>query len=239
MQKTSISHIVVGDFATNCWIYPLAETSAVPGPSLPPGFRACALIDPGAEPDRIIAYLNSHALVPLYILLTHGHFDHIAALPSLVSGVSGYRRTGASGTLPIVAIHAADARYLGPGSYHVHCHSFASVMGSSSAAAYIDALWEDMPPPDITLEEGADIGPFTVLHLPGHTPGSIALWDKNARVLFSGDTLFQDGYGRTDLPGGNESQLIASLKRLFAMDREINVYPGHGAATTIGQEAGR
>jgi len=236
MQKTSVSHIVVGDFATNCWIYPLAETDTVPGPSfnkpMPPGFHGCALIDPGAEADRIIAYLNSHALVPLYILLTHGHFDHIAALPPLVSK---YRRAGASGAWPIVAIHAADARYLGPGSYHVHCHSFASVMGSSSAAAYIDALWEDMPPPDLTLEEGSDIGPFTVLHLPGHTPGSIALWDKNARVLFSGDTLFQDGYGRTDLPGGNESQLIASLKRLFAMDREIDVYPGHGAGFIMGR----
>jgi len=235
MQETSVSRIVVGDFAANCWIYPLAETGAFPGLSLAPGFHGCALIDPGAEAGRIIACLNSLKLIPLYIVLTHGHFDHIAALPSLVSE---YRRpyTGYSGALPIIAIHGADAQYLGPGSYQVHCRSFAAIMGS---AAYIDALWEDMPPPDLILEEGAEVGPFTVLHLPGHTPGSIALWDRNANNLFTGDTLFHAGYGRTDLPGGNEAQLIASLKRLFAMDRQINVYPGHDSVTTIGQEAGR
>ena len=94
-------------------------------------------------------------------------------------------------------------------------------------------------PPDRILGEGDNIGPFTVLHLSGHSPGSIGLWDTNARILFSGDTLFYGTYGRTDLPGGSEEQIFASLKRLFAMDGDIQVLPGHGPATTIAAEASR
>ncbi|MDR0315816.1 MAG: MBL fold metallo-hydrolase [Treponema sp.] len=226
MQEKKVSHIIVGDIATNCWIYPLSETRA--GQTLPSGFQGCAVIDPGAEAERIIARLNQLKLVPFYILLTHGHFDHIAGLPSLAAAY----RTPEGG--PLITIHRSDAEYLGPDSYPVHCRSFSAAAGS---AAYIDALWEDMPSPDKTLEEGDAIGPFTVLHLPGHTPGSVAFWDREAAVLFSGDTLFQGDYGRTDLPGGNEAQLFASLKRLFALDSGIRVCPGHGAATSIEAEA--
>jgi glyoxylase-like metal-dependent hydrolase (beta-lactamase superfamily II) len=134
-----------------------------------------------------------------------------------------------------IAIHLEDAEYLGPNSYPVHCRSFSAAVGNS---AYIDTLWENMPSPGRTLAEGDSIGPFTVLHLPGHTPGSIGLWDQKEGVLFSGDTLFDGSYGRTDLPGGNEIQLFASLKRLLALDaplceESIQVYPGHGPATSI------
>jgi len=100
----------------------------------------------------------------------------------------------------------------------------------------MDAYWTEMPPADILLEEGSSIGPFTVLHLPGHSPGSAAFWDKGAGVLFSGDTLFAGAYGRTDLPGGNEQDMFASLRRLSGMDGSIKVYPGHGEPTTIEDE---
>jgi glyoxylase-like metal-dependent hydrolase (beta-lactamase superfamily II) len=129
-----------------------------------------------------------------------------------------------------IAIHSADSEYMGPNSYSVHCLSFIVAVGNS---AYVDALWEDMPSPGKTLAEGDSIGPFTVLYLPGHTPGSIGLWDQKAGVFFSGDTLFEGGYGRADLPGGNEKQLFASLERLLSMDGRIQVYPGHGPATFI------
>ena len=217
MQDKKIHQITVGGIATNCWIYPLDNEDGTPD-------GGCAVIDPGEEGGRIIDFLNHLHLSPRYILLTHGHFDHIGALPVLAAQYSGAE----------IAIHAADAEYLGPDSYPVHCHSFEAVAGDHG---YIDALWEDMPSPGRCLAEGDKIGPFTVLHLPGHTPGSIGLWDKEEGALFSGDTLFCGNYGRTDLPGGSDTQLFASLNRLFSMDGSIQVYPGHGPATSIGREA--
>jgi glyoxylase-like metal-dependent hydrolase (beta-lactamase superfamily II) len=219
MQEQLIRHITVGDIATNCWIYGIG--------------KACAVIDPGAEADRIIAVLARLNVRPLYILLTHGHFDHIAALPALAAHygktADGSREDGA----PVIAVHRLDAEYFGPSSLEVHRRSFTAAAGN---AAYVDTLWDDMPAPDRLLEDGDEIGPFTVLHLPGHTRGSAAFYDMSAGVLFSGDTLFRGDYGRTDLPGGNSAEIRQSLRKLLAMDKNIRVYPGHGPETTIGKE---
>jgi len=213
MPEKNITQLIVGAISTNCWIYQLGEGSA-------------AVIDPGDEAEEIIAALEKLSLVPKFILLTHGHFDHIAALPQLAEAFKTHA--------PQIAIHRLDAVYLGPGAYAAHSLSMKAAMGST---AFLDAFWIDMPPPGRQLEDGDEIGPFTVLHLPGHTQGSAAFWDKEAGVLFTGDTLFENNWGRTDLPGGSEEQIFASLRRLLAMDADIKVYPGHGGATTIGREA--
>jgi len=212
-MSKKITQLIVGAIATNCWIYQLNETDA-------------AIIDPGDEAQKIISALEKISLVPRYILLTHGHFDHIAAVPELAAAFSKHN--------PQIAIHRLDAEYLGAQAYSSHSVSIKAAMGDTS---FVDALWNDMPPPGRLLEEGDVIGPFTVLHLPGHTRGSIAFWDKEEGVLFTGDTLFANDYGRTDLPGGDENAIFASLRRLLAMDGNIKVYPGHGNTTTIGGEA--
>jgi glyoxylase-like metal-dependent hydrolase (beta-lactamase superfamily II) len=224
MGKT-FHHIAVGALGTNCWIYPL--NGGNPADAAP-----CAVIDPGGDGGRITALLDSLKLAPAYILLTHGHFDHIAAVPDLIQEYRNRRGGNCE-----IAVHAADSGYLGPDSLPVHQRSFAAISGGDTS--FIDGLWEKMPPADRTLAEGDTIGPFTVLHLPGHTPGSAAFWDEKEGVLFSGDTLFRDGYGRTDLPGGDGAKLFASLKRLFALDGNIRVFPGHDAPTTIEKERGK
>jgi glyoxylase-like metal-dependent hydrolase (beta-lactamase superfamily II) len=219
MQKKNITRLVVGPVATNCFIYhPLDGDGAALG---------VALIDPGDEPHAIISALEGLSLVPEYIVLTHGHFDHIGALAAIAAA---YKKHD-----PVIAIHRLDAEYLGPGSLEVHRASVAVAMGDAS----IVSGWAEPPPAGRLLEDGDEIGPFTVLHLPGHTPGSAAFWDKEAGVLFSGDTLFKRDYGRTDLPGGDGVAMRASLRRLFALDARIEVYPGHGNSTTIGSEAAR
>ncbi|MDR0628881.1 MAG: MBL fold metallo-hydrolase [Treponema sp.] len=213
--------MVVGALATNCWLYPLIE----PGPHEQE--HPCAVIDPGADPEVIIARMKRFRLYPRYVLLTHGHFDHVAALPGLVSHFSH------EGRALEIAIHHADASSLGPEAYGVHRTAFRAVAGNT---AYVDALWESIPSPTKLLAEGDRIGPFTVLHLPGHSPGSIGLYDAEMQLLFSGDTLFKCGMGRTDLPGGDWEALQKSLERLFALDGTISVYPGHGPETTIAAE---
>lgn len=93
---------------------------------------------------------------------------------------------------------------------------------------------------DILLEEGQELSlgdsTFKVMHTPGHTPGSVCLLDEANHILFSGDTLFKNGHGRTDLPGGSDTQMMQSLRRLAALPPETAFYPGHGADSTIGGE---
>jgi glyoxylase-like metal-dependent hydrolase (beta-lactamase superfamily II) len=216
MPDKNITRLIVGPVATNCWIYPLDEKTA-------------AIIDPGDEADKIISALKQLNLEPVFILLTHGHFDHIAAVPQLAKTF---------GETCKIAIHRLDSEYLGSDSYAAHSISIEAAMGDSS---FINSFWPDdkrgMPAADRLLEEGETIGPFTVLHTPGHTPGSAVFLDAKENIMFSGDTLFRGTWGRTDLPGGNEEEIMKSLKRLLALDGGIEVYPGHDAPTTIGREA--
>ena len=172
-----------------------------------------AVIDPGDEADRILLALAESDLSLKYIINTHGHLDHVAANKRLKE------ITGA----PIL-IHPLDAPML-------------NQVASSAAAWGIAA--ENSPPPDRELEEGDKVTfgkiNLRVIHTPGHTPGGISLCTD--REVFVGDTLFAGSIGRTDFPGGSFEMIKKSIRqKLFALDDDFTVYPGHGPTTTIAEE---
>ncbi len=171
------------------------------------------IIDPGADADRILAVVDDLGLAIVAIVDTHGHLDHILANDIV------RRETGA----PLL-MHAADVGFLANPD-----KLFARWLGAPARFA----------PPDRTVADGETIAvgtlSFTVLHTPGHTPGGISLYGHG--VVFTGDALFAQGVGRTDLPGGDWRQLLDSIRsRLFTLPDETVVYPGHGPSTTIGEE---
>jgi len=172
------------------------------------------IIDPGAGADEILKRVEDLGLEIKFILLTHNHPDHIGALGEIKEA------TGAE-----VAIHTDDAGVLGAR------HRFGGPGFGFSLRA--------PSPPDRLLKGGdsIDIGDlhFLVLHTPGHTPGGICLMGEG--VVFSGDTLFNSGIGRYDMPGGNGHQLMDSIHtKLMVLPDDTVVYPGHGPQTTIGTE---
>lgn len=172
------------------------------------------IIDPGAEAEQILKTVKDLGLNIKLIILTHGHIDHVGASKEVKEV-----------TRAEVAIHSDDAKSL-PGQ-----EQFAKRMFGIS--------FPPPPPPDRLLHGGdsIDIGDlnFLVLHTPGHSPGGICLLENG--VVFSGDTLFNTGIGRYDLPGGNYNQLMNSIStKLLVLPDETVVYPGHGPQTTIGAE---
>ena len=160
--------------------------------------RGTILVDAGVTPMAVEAYRNTIT----HIILTHCHFDHTAYLPALV------KMTGAK-----VCIHEADAPGLQDDSMSLSMH-----FGARSPGIV----------PDIILKGGEVIEGFEMLHTPGHTSGSICLYDRNTGDLISGDTVFSDGaFGRYDFPGGNFNALKDSLQRLCDL-KVTGLYPGHG-----------
>lgn len=196
-----VRRLTVGALGTNCYL--LAEEAG----------GAAAVIDPGAEADRILEQVEADALNVAYVIDTHGHSDHIGANGPIVEA------TGAK-----LVIHEADAEAL------------ADPVANISAFVGIDA---SSPAPDALVVDGDELEldglRLRVLHTPGHTPGSIVLLAGEA--LFSGDTLFAGSVGRTDLPGGSPRRLAESLaSKIVPLDDDIVVYPGHGESSTVGRE---
>ena len=206
-----VNQLITGELQTNCWMC-----------SLPGG--NCIVIDPGGDGELILKRLEKLRLNPRFFVLTHAHLDHIAALPFLAAKFPGAG----------IAVHPSEAGKIGPHSLESHHRDF----NTAGYSSYVETLWKPMPEASILLNEGDKLEPFRVMHLPGHSPGSIALYHEEEKQLFSGDTLFRAGVGRTDLPGGDEQLLLQSLQRLFAMNGDINVFPGHGPTTTIRRESG-
>lgn len=171
-----------------------------------PDSRQMAIIDPGDEPELIQEAVEETGMTVKYILLTHGHYDHTTAVPAL-------HRVYPEAE---VYIHRADADGAGSRIF--------PLSGEMEGLKFYDE-GDKLSLGSLTVE---------VLHTPGHSPGSVTL--KVGDALFCGDTLFAGSMGRTDLPGGSEEEIMASLKRLGELEGNFHVLPGHMQTSTLENE---
>ena len=177
--------------------------------------RKGAVIDPGGNATQILDALRGMDLEIVYVINTHGHIDHIGANGQVLEA------TGAK-----LVAHALDAPMLANPSLNLGAYLGRNHVG---------------PPADQLVGDGdvLRVGSISleVIYTPGHTPGGIALYSADDGLVFSGDSLFRGSIGRTDFPGGDQGQLLASIRtRLYALPETTVVCSGHGPETTIGEE---
>lgn len=197
-----LEKLVVGSYGANCYI--LADEVTKKG----------ILIDPGAEGEKILEKIEKLGVTIEYMLLTHGHGDHIGAVPYMKEALK----------VPVY-VHFDDAEMVSDETLNL-----SSTMKTRTLFT-----------PDDTFGHKATfkVGQYTleVLHTPGHTKGSSCFYEKNERILFSGDTLFYGSVGRTDLYGGNRNALVQSIvNEILPLDDTVKVLCGHGSSTTVGFE---
>lgn len=177
--------------------------------------REGIIVDAGDDAGSIIAAAEQLGLNITQVISTHGHFDHVGANRAVMEHFKA----------PLL-IHEADVPMLG--------------RAADVARAY-GLQGDNSPEPEQFLTDGMEIGfgscRLTVLHTPGHTPGGCCLYLADEKTVITGDTLFADSIGRTDLPGGSHQQLLESIRtKLFTLPDDVTAYPGHGPETTIGHE---
>ena len=193
-----IYNLFPGSFGSNCYLL-ISENQA-------------AVVDPSADAEVILQKVAQHGATLQYILLTHGHFDHICSLDTL----------RAKTAIPAY-IHMGDADM----PADAEKNAFLTFFGCSRTYRT----------PEKTVQEGdvLTLGNehIRVLHTPGHTEGSVC-YLCNDKALITGDTLFERGFGRYDLHGGNPYKLRQSLERLALLDHALVIYPGHGSPTDLG-----
>lgn len=178
--------------------------------------RSAVIVDPGGEPERILAAIADTGVVVEKILLTHGHLDHVGAAEPISEHLG----------VPILGPHADDAFLLQ--SLPAQCDMF----GVPRIESFATGRW---------LEHGDQVRVGDVvldaIHCPGHTPGHLVFFSAADRLAQVGDVIFRGSIGRTDFPRGNHAQLIHSIRsRLFPLGDDVRFIPGHGPMSSIGLE---
>ena len=180
----------------------------------------CALIDPACcsqeERKALTEFINNKGLSPVWLINTHGHYDHIAGNAFVYKTWSSIKP----------AAHRDDLFLM------EHAYQRGEMFGFPA---------EKPPTPDVFLKDGDTVEfgnvSLKVIHVPGHSPGSIVLYSPEEKFIVTGDVLFNGSIGRTDLPGGDFDLLITGIQtKLMTMPTDIAVYTGHGPSTTIGKE---
>lgn len=202
MGKIMMRQMVLGMVATNCYLIYDDETMET------------ILVDPADGAAQLINWIEENGLKPMVILLTHGHFDHIKAVPEL------RKQYG----IPALC-HETESSIMESPEWNLSL-MFETGFGMRADGSFVDG--------EILRYIGRTI---RVLHTPGHTKGSCCFYFEQENFLVSGDTLFAESVGRTDFPTGSTAQLLESIReKLFVLPEETTVYPGHNESTTIGHE---
>jgi len=200
-----VESAVVGPIQCNCYI--LTETN----------LGKTYLIDPGAESQELMLFLQKKKLNLQAILITHAHIDHVGGIESVYA------------QFPAPVYYHAGDQFL-----YENLALQAQLFGATPRQ--LQATQPKVGDP--SLRQDQQIGNIRVIHTPGHTPGSVCFHAKGEQpILFTGDTLFAGSIGRTDLWGGDYDQIIESIRtRLLPLEDSVDVFPGHGDPTTIGEE---
>ncbi|QDP40602.1 MBL fold metallo-hydrolase [Radiobacillus deserti] len=173
------------------------------------------IVDPGGDARQLLDFLQAHQLKPVAILLTHAHFDHIGAVDEITSKYDIN-----------VYLNALEWTWL----TDPNKNGSARFIGNE---IIIKARPLDLKEGQFTIEGFS----FKIVQTPGHSPGSVSIIFQSEKAVFSGDALFQQGIGRTDLFQGNFELLLSSIRnQLFTLEDSFDVYPGHGPSTSIGYE---
>ena len=178
--------------------------------------KTAAIVDPGGDVDRILKIVDQQGVNVDKVILTHGHLDHVGGTEELANKLN----------VPIVGPEKEDQFWL------EQLESQSQMFGFPITPSFQPSRW-------LQEDEIVEVGniKLKVLHIPGHTPGHIALLDEQSNQVIVGDILFNGGIGRFDFPRGNQMQLLTGIKeKLLTLPGETIVYPGHGPTTTIGRE---
>ncbi|MFA6290873.1 MAG: MBL fold metallo-hydrolase [Victivallales bacterium] len=188
--------VSVGFIDVNCYLVPSEADDCL------------YIIDPGSEPAKILREIDRNKFNDYRILLTHGHVDHIGAVPELMK------------TLPVSKLY-------------LHKDDLPLYKSPENCLLPWIPLVKNLPEPSNEIENCE----FRIIHTPGHTRGAVCFLFERINALFSGDTIFHCSVGRTDLPGGSQESLMKSIReKIFKLPDSMEIFAGHGQPTTVGFE---